>query len=70
MIPKVPLPDLQQTMSTYLKCVKHLVPVAQFQKTKAIVEKFSKPGGTGEMLQKKLLERRDKTENWVQNSHT
>ncbi|XP_017338290.1 choline O-acetyltransferase [Ictalurus punctatus] len=64
-IPKVPLPDLQQTMSTYLKCVKHLVPVAQFQKTKAIVEKFSKPGGTGEMLQKKLLERRDKTENWV-----
>ncbi|KAF7705688.1 choline O-acetyltransferase-like isoform X2 [Silurus meridionalis] len=64
-LPKVPVPDLQHTLSAYLKCVKHLVPEAQFQKTKAIVEKFGKPGGTGEMLQKKLLERRDKTENWV-----
>ncbi|XP_034164957.2 choline O-acetyltransferase [Pangasianodon hypophthalmus] len=64
-LPKVPVPDLQQTLSAYLKCVKHLVPEAQFQKTKAMVEKFGKPGGTGEMLQKKLLERRDKTENWV-----
>ncbi|KAF5894071.1 choline O-acetyltransferase-like, partial [Clarias magur] len=63
-LPKVPVPDLQQTLSAYLKCVKHLVPDAQFQKTKAMVEKFGKPGGTGEMLQKKLMERREKTENW------
>lgn len=37
----------------------------QFKKTKAIVEKFGAPGGLGEVLQKKLLERRDKMENWV-----
>uniref|UniRef100_A0A4W4GZ54 Choline O-acetyltransferase n=1 Tax=Electrophorus electricus TaxID=8005 RepID=A0A4W4GZ54_ELEEL len=48
-----------------MRCVKHLVPEAQFLKTKAIVEKFGKPGGTGEVLQKKLLEKREKTANWV-----
>ncbi|XP_066521545.1 choline O-acetyltransferase-like [Hoplias malabaricus] len=63
--PKLPVPDLQQTLDTYLRYVKHLVPEPQFQKTKSTVEKFRKPGGTGEMLQKKLLERREKTENWV-----
>lgn len=37
----------------------------QFKKTRAIVEKFGAPGGVGETLQKKLLERRDKMTNWV-----
>uniref|UniRef100_A0AAR2KPS9 Choline O-acetyltransferase n=1 Tax=Pygocentrus nattereri TaxID=42514 RepID=A0AAR2KPS9_PYGNA len=64
-LPKVPVPDLKQTLDTYLRCVKLLVPEAQFQKTKTIVDKFAKPGGVGEILQKKLLERREKTENWV-----
>lgn len=49
----------------YLKCMQHLVKEEQFKKTKAIVEKFGAPGGVGELLQKKLLERRDKTTNWV-----
>ncbi|XP_059180700.1 choline O-acetyltransferase-like [Centropristis striata] len=65
MLPKVPVPPLKQTLDTYLKCVQHLVKEEQFKKTKAIVEKFGAPGGVGEVLQKKLLERRDKTDNWV-----
>uniref|UniRef100_A0A3Q3MVV6 Choline O-acetyltransferase n=1 Tax=Mastacembelus armatus TaxID=205130 RepID=A0A3Q3MVV6_9TELE len=48
-----------------MKCVQHLVTEEQFKKTKAIVEKFGASGGVGETLQKKLLERRDKTTNWV-----
>ncbi|XP_042364326.1 choline O-acetyltransferase-like [Plectropomus leopardus] len=64
-LPKVPVPPLKQTLDTYLKCVQHLVMEEQFKKTKAIVEKFGAPGGVGEVLQKKLLERRDKTINWV-----
>ncbi|XP_044033962.1 choline O-acetyltransferase-like [Siniperca chuatsi] len=64
-LPKVPVPPLKQTLDTYLKCVQHLVKEEQFQKTKAIVEKFGAPGGVGEVLQKKLLERSDKTTNWV-----
>ncbi|XP_068593052.1 choline O-acetyltransferase-like [Cebidichthys violaceus] len=65
MLPKVPVPPLKQTLDTYLKCVQHLVKEEQFKKTKAIVEKFGAPGGVGEVLQKKLSERRDKTTNWV-----
>lgn len=64
-LPKVPVPPLKQTLDTYLKCVQHLVKEEQFKKTKAIVEKFGAPGGVGEVLQKKLMERRDKTTNWV-----
>ena len=65
MLPKVPVPPLRQTLDTYLKCVQHLIKEEQFKKTKAIVEKFGAPGGVGELLQKKLSERRDKTTNWV-----
>lgn len=64
-LPKVPVPPLKQTLDTYLKCVQHLVKEEQFKKTKVIVEKFGAPGGVGEVLQKKLMERRDKTTNWV-----
>ncbi|KAM4623605.1 choline O-acetyltransferase b [Polymixia lowei] len=64
-LPKVPVPPLKQTLDMYLKCVQHLVKEEHFKKTKGIVEKFGAPGGTGEELQKKLLERRDKTTNWV-----
>ncbi|KAI1886867.1 hypothetical protein AGOR_G00200210 [Albula goreensis] len=64
-LPKLPVPPLQQTLDTYLKCMEHLVSKEQFRKTKAIVEKFGAPGGSGELLQKKLQERRDKTDNWV-----
>lgn len=65
MLPKVPVPPLKQTLDTYLKCMQHLVTEEQFKKTLTIVEKFGAPGGVGEVLQKKLLERRDKTTNWV-----
>ncbi|XP_070847437.1 choline O-acetyltransferase-like [Chaetodon trifascialis] len=64
-LPKVPVPPLKQTLDTYLKCVQHLTNEEQFKKTKAIVEKFGAPGGVGEVLQKKLLQRREKTANWV-----
>lgn len=64
-LPKLPVPPLQQTMDTYLKCMKHLVSEEQFKKSKGVVDRFMKPGGVGEMLQQKLLERQQKTENWV-----
>ncbi|KAM4703635.1 choline O-acetyltransferase [Rhinophrynus dorsalis] len=64
-LPKLPVPPLQQTMDMYLRCMKHLVTEEQYRKSKAIVERFLMPGGVGEMLQQKLLERREKTENWI-----
>ncbi|ROI83840.1 Choline O-acetyltransferase [Anabarilius grahami] len=65
MLPKVPVPDLQLTLDAYLRSVQHLVSETQLRKTKAVVETFGKPGGVGEKLQKQLLEKREKTENWV-----
>ncbi|XP_030425741.1 choline O-acetyltransferase [Gopherus evgoodei] len=66
-LPKLPVPPLQQTLHMYLQCVKHLIPEEQFRKTKAIVEQFGVAGGLGESLQQKLLDRREKTGNWVFN---
>ncbi|XP_042161789.1 choline O-acetyltransferase-like [Oncorhynchus tshawytscha] len=64
-LPKVPVPPLKQTLDMYLTSIKHLVKEEQYQKTKSIVEKFGEPGGTGELLQEKLLEKSINTHNWV-----
>nr|XP_056706042.1 choline O-acetyltransferase [Euleptes europaea] len=64
-LPKLPVPPLQQTLQMYLQCMKHLVSEEQYTKTKGIVERFGATGGLGEILQQKLLERREKMENWV-----
>ncbi|XP_068114936.1 choline O-acetyltransferase [Hyperolius riggenbachi] len=64
-LPKLPVPPLKQTMDTYLQCMRHLVSEEQYRKSKAIVERLVMPGGLGEMLQQKLIERRENTENWI-----
>ncbi|XP_034290647.1 choline O-acetyltransferase [Pantherophis guttatus] len=64
-LPKLPVPPLQQTLDRYLQCMKHLVTEEQYKKTKTLVEKFGAPGNQGEFLQKKLLERHEQMENWV-----
>ncbi|XP_059518078.1 choline O-acetyltransferase [Myotis daubentonii] len=64
-LPKLPVPPLQQTLATYLRCMQHLVPREQFRRSQAIVQQFGAPGGLGETLQQKLLERQEKTANWV-----
>uniref|UniRef100_A0A8I5NG15 Choline O-acetyltransferase n=1 Tax=Papio anubis TaxID=9555 RepID=A0A8I5NG15_PAPAN len=64
-LPKLPVPPLRQTLATYLQCMQHLVPEEKFRKSQAIVQRFGAPGGLGETLQQKLLERQEKTANWV-----
>ncbi|KAI7805376.1 putative choline O-acetyltransferase [Triplophysa rosa] len=64
-LPKLPVAPLQQTLDMYLKCMSHLIPEEQLRNTKTIVKKFGAPGGVGEMLQRKLLDRRDLKANWV-----
>nr|XP_055027201.1 choline O-acetyltransferase isoform X1 [Misgurnus anguillicaudatus] len=64
-LPKLPVPPLKETLEMYLKCMSHLIPEDQFKNTKSIVEKFGAPGGVGELLQKKLLERHKEKDNWV-----
>ncbi|XP_041804022.1 choline O-acetyltransferase, partial [Chelmon rostratus] len=64
-LPKLPLPTLKDTLDMYLRCMKHLLTEEQLNKTQHIVKQFGAPGGVGELLQSKLMERREKKENWV-----
>ncbi|XP_068597724.1 choline O-acetyltransferase [Brachionichthys hirsutus] len=64
-LPKLPLPALKDTLDTYLKTIKHLLTEEQFSKTQIIVKQFGSPGGVGELLQRKLEERRENKANWV-----
>ncbi|XP_055517636.1 choline O-acetyltransferase [Leucoraja erinacea] len=64
-LPKYPVPSLQETLDTYLKSVNHLVTLEQYQTTKAIVESFGATGGMGELLQEHLVKRQEKKVNWI-----
>ncbi|XP_054654938.1 choline O-acetyltransferase isoform X1 [Dunckerocampus dactyliophorus] len=63
--PKLPLPALKNTLDTYLRCMKHLLTEEQFKRTQEAVKHFGAPGGVGELLHGKLVERREKKANWV-----
>lgn len=45
--------------------MKHLLTEEQFNKTQNVVKQFGAPGGVGELLQSKLVERRENKANWV-----
>ncbi|XP_056147418.1 choline O-acetyltransferase [Lampris incognitus] len=64
-LPKLPLPALKDTLEVYLRCLEHLLPEEQFQRTRDVVQRFGAPGGVGELLQSKLAERRETRANWV-----
>ncbi|XP_061600841.1 choline O-acetyltransferase [Cololabis saira] len=64
-LPKLPLPDLKDTLDMYLRCMKHLLTEEQFNQTQKTVKQFGAPGGVGELLQSKLVERREKKANWL-----
>ena len=67
-LPPLPVPPLQQTMDKYLLAIKPLVDEEDFDYTKDLVEDFLKPGGDGEVLHNKLLQRAKTEKNWVRPS--
>ncbi|ORX90671.1 acyltransferase ChoActase/COT/CPT [Basidiobolus meristosporus CBS 931.73] len=56
-LPKLPVPDLQETLNRYLRSAKPLLTEEEYQKTELAVKEFGKPGGQGELLQRRLLAR-------------
>jgi carnitine O-acetyltransferase len=66
-LPRLPVPTLDETAKRYLKSLHPLLSQSEFtQSTKAVIE-FLQPGGAGEMLQKRLLAKREdpNTKNWM-----
>ncbi|XP_067876411.1 choline O-acetyltransferase [Heterodontus francisci] len=64
-LPKLPVPPLQETLDMYLNCMKHLVTEDQYKTSTAIVERFGARGEIGEFLQQQLIKRRESKVNWV-----
>ena len=66
-LPRLPVPSLEETGRRYLKSVHPLLSPAEFERTSRVVSEFVRPGGEGELLQKRLIARRDdpNTRNWI-----
>lgn len=66
-LPHLPVPALEETAARYLKSVHAVVSESEYQRTKKGVEDFVRPGGIGETLQKRLLERaaNPNIKNWL-----
>lgn len=59
------MPELEQTMSEYLRLLEPVLTPAHFERTKAIVKHFAQPSGLGPVLQQYLQAKRDAEDNWV-----
>lgn len=64
-LPKLPVPALSETCAKYLRSVEPFLSSSQLASTTAIVEEFSRPGGPGETLQKRLEQFADGKDNWL-----
>ena len=66
-LPRLPVPTLEETCKRYLKSVHPLLNSQEYETTKEAVAEFSKPGGQGEELQKRLVARHNDPQhgNWI-----
>lgn len=64
-LPHLPVPELKQTMQKYIAALEPISFEHDLKNTEKIVEEFSKPGGVGEQLQAKLMEKAASTDNWL-----
>lgn len=66
-LPRLPVPTLEETSKRYLKSVHPLLSKSEYDATTKAVNEFVAPGGPGETLQKRLIERRERPEvkNWI-----
>lgn len=66
-LPRLPVPTLEETSKRYLNSVHPLLNNSEYENTKNAVHEFTKPGGVGHELQRRLQARRDdpKHKNWI-----
>ena len=59
------MPDLDQTMTEYVRIMEPILMPTQHNRLKEIVKKFAAPSGLGPVLQEYLHEKREQEVNWV-----
>lgn len=64
-LPKLPLPELEETMAEYLRALKPTLTQQQNDRVTAIVKQFISSSGLGPTLHQHLAEKRDAEDNWV-----
>ncbi|VDQ12485.1 unnamed protein product [Trichobilharzia regenti] len=64
-LPRLPVPNLRNTLDRYLRLIAPVVSKEDFERTKLLVDEFGKPGGEGEELQNLLKEYAATKLNWV-----
>lgn len=64
-LPKLPVPSLEQTLERYQATVKPIVSDAQYERTRTMLKTFGSSNGPGPRLQEKLLQLREEKDNWV-----
>lgn len=64
-LPKVPIPDLDQTMTEYVRIMEPVLTQQQHDRLKNLTRQFEAPGGLGPILQAYLFDKRDLEPNWV-----
>lgn len=66
-LPRLPVPDLKDTASRYLKSLRPLLSKSDYARTNKIVHHFTKRGSIGPELQERLQARRDdpNCKNWL-----
>ncbi|XP_076455227.1 choline O-acetyltransferase-like [Babylonia areolata] len=64
-LPKLPVPEVKDTMNKYLTVLSTVISPHELHVTKQHVQQFMTPGGWGDKLQYYLLQRRSETDNWA-----
>ncbi|XP_055587299.1 choline O-acetyltransferase isoform X2 [Uranotaenia lowii] len=65
MLPKVPVPTLDQTMTEYQRVLQPITTSQQIERTRAIIKQLTAPNGAGAALQQYLLDKREADDNWA-----
>lgn len=64
-LPKLPVPELEETMTEYLRALEPTLTQQQHDRVTTIVKQFISPSGLGPKLHQYLVEKRDAEDNWV-----
>lgn len=67
-LPKLPVPDLQSTMDSYLEFASVVVSPQQVEHSRGLVRGFMEE--LGPRLQEALLERQKEMDNWVSRAYS